>query len=210
MKTKNIVLKKIFVLGLLLFFGIKTGFAQGEKLVVTSLDKLSADMYEIVFNDMIVIKEIKLKKTKIGQREIINLQFPEYVSKKGKVFPQVVVLSKDLTDRITSAIITSKVEQLPSPVEPTFKLNKFSPFKRSGSSLKVFASVIFAGELEIECKVMEGKKGPWVAWPSRKDESSGKYLKQVVFKSKEYQKKVEDEVLKKYKVGLSESDSYEE
>jgi len=204
MKT---ILKKVSVLMLLTLLGLNLSFAQEEKLIVTSVSKLTSDMYEIVLNDMIVVKEIKLKKTKIGQREIINLQFPEYISKRGKVFPQVAVLSKDLTDRITSAIITSKVEQLPSPVEPSYKVNKFSPFRRSGSSLKIFASVIFAGTLEVECKVMEGKKGPWIAWPSRKDESSGKYKKQVVFKSREYQKKVENDLLNKYKTSGSESDS---
>jgi DNA-binding cell septation regulator SpoVG len=207
----KLVLKKIFktsvftlLVGLLI---IKFSFAQEGKLVVTAVNKLSADTYEVVLNDMIVIKDIKLKKTKIGQREIVNLQFPEYVSKRGKIYPQVTVLSKDLTDRITSSILTSKVEQLPSPVEPSYKINKFSPFKRAGSKLKIFASVIFANSLEIECKVMEGNKGPWISWPAKKDESTGKYKKQVVFKSKEYQKKVEKELLSKYSTGKSESSS---
>jgi len=203
----KMILKKISILMLLTFFGIKLSFAEEEKLIVTSVSKITGDMYEIVLNDMIVIKEIKLKKTKIGQREIVNLQFPEYISKRGKVFPQVTVLSKDLTDRITSAIITSKVEQLPAPVEPSYKVNKFSPFRRSDSKLKIFASVIFANSLEVECKVMEGRKGPWISWPSRKDETSGKYLKQVVFKSKEYQKKVENDLLNRYKTSSSESSS---
>ncbi|MFQ3675023.1 MAG: septation protein SpoVG family protein [Endomicrobiia bacterium] len=204
MKT---ILKKVSVLMLLTLLGLKISFAQEEKLIVTSVSKLTNDTYEIVLNDIIVIKDVKLKKTKIGQREIVNLQFPEYISKRGKVFPQVVVLSKDLTDRITSAIITSKVEQLPSAVEPSYKLNKFSPFRREGSSLKIFASVIFAGTLEVECKVMEGKRGPWIAWPSVKDESTGKYRKQVVFKSREYQKKIENDLLSKYKTSSSESGS---
>lgn len=201
----KVMLKKISILMLLVLFGIRLGFAQEEKLVVTSVSKITDDMYEIVLNDMIVIKEIKLKKTKIGQREIINLQFPEYISKRGKVFPQVTVLSKDLRDRIISAIITSKADQLPTPVEPSYKINKFSPFRRSRSSLKIFASVIFAKTLEVECKVMEGRKGPWISWPARKDESSGKYKKQVIFKSREYRKKIENDLLNKYKVSISES-----
>ena len=60
---------------------------------------------------------------------------------------------------------------------------------------------------EVECKVIEGRKGPWISWPSRKDETSGKYLKQVVFKSKEYQKKVENDLLNRYKTSSSESSS---
>ena len=71
--------------------------------------------------------------------------------------------------------------------------------------MKVFASVIFGDSVEIECKIMEGKRGPWISWPSRKDEASGKWKKQVVFKSKDYQKRVEEELLTRYKTGKVEA-----
>jgi DNA-binding cell septation regulator SpoVG len=57
---------------------------------------------------------------------------------------------------------------------------------------------------------MEGKKGPWISWPSVKDTSSGKWRKQVVFRLKEYQKKIENDLLNRYKTTGSESNSGEE
>ncbi len=198
-------MKKIFLffVSLLVFTGVV--FCQ-QQVYITSIEKTSANEYSITLNNLVVIKEIKLKKTKIGQREIFNLEFPTYISKAGKAYPQVTILSKDLNEKILKAITTQTPETMPENVgEMSFKINKYSPYKRSKSALKVFASVVFSDAVEIECKIMEGKKGPWVSWPSRKDETSGKWKKQVVFKSKDYQKKVEEELLAKYKVGKVEA-----
>lgn len=171
-----------------------------EKLYITSVEKTDTNEYSITLNNLIVIKEIKVKKTKIGQREIVNIEFPTYVSKRGRVYPQVTILDKELNDRIIKAITSGTPESTSKELpEPKFKVNKFSPYRSSRSSLKVFASVIFNDAVEIECKVMEGRYGPWISWPARKDTTSNKWIQQVTFTSKEYKKKVEKEVLAKYK-----------
>ena len=198
-------MKKIFLffVSLLVFAGVV--FCQ-QQVYITSVEKLSANEYSITLNNLVIIKEIKLKKTKIGQREVFNLELPTYISKAGKAYPQITILSKDLNERILKAINTQTAEKMPDDVgELSFKINKYSPYKRSKSSLKVFASVIFGDSVEIECKIMEGKRGPWISWPSRKEETSGKWEKQVVFKSKDYQKRVEEELLTRYKTGKVEA-----
>lgn len=177
-----------------------------QQIYVTSVEKIGPNDYSITLNDLIIIKEIKLKKTKIGQREISSLEFPTYISKAGKSYPQIVVNSKELNEKILNTITSMKADSVIGDVkELSFKIGKYSPYKRSRSSLKVFTSVIFADAIEIECKIMEGKKGPWISWPSRKDNASGKWIKQVSFKSKEYQKKVEEELLNRYKTSKVES-----
>lgn len=179
--------------------------SQKRNIYVTSVEKTGSNEYSVTINDVIIIKEIKLKKTKIGQREIVNIEFPTYVSKRGRAYPQVVVHDKEVNDKIIKALTTTTAENISGDIPlPKFKLGKYSPYRQSRSSLKVFASVIFEDAIEIECKIMEGRYGPWISWPSRKDETTNKWVKQVVFKSKEYQKKVEQEVLSKYKVDKSE------
>ncbi len=200
-KPKNLVL----ITTLLLFYSIViTQETKSKKIYVTEVKK-TGDLYSITLNNLIIIKEIKLKTTKIGTRTIVNLEFPTYISKRGKAYPQITLLNKELSDKILSIITSMKPETMPSSYEPTFKLGKYSPYRRSKSSLKVFASVIFEDVIEIECKIMEGKRGPWIAWPARKDESTGKWKKQVVFVSKEYQQKVEEMLLNKYKTAVLES-----
>lgn len=191
------------VLGSLLVFcltGVIFGQSVKSSLVVTKVEKLASGNYAITLNDVITIKDIKVTTTKIGQREIVNLKFPEYVSKRGKVFPQVSVVNKDLMDKMGLAISQNKIEKLSTPKEPSFKISKFSYYKRSKSSLRVFAAVVFDESIEIECKVMEGKRGPWISWPAKKDTSTGKYIKQVLFNSKELQNRVEQQLIEKYNI----------
>jgi DNA-binding cell septation regulator SpoVG len=176
-----------------------------KNLWVTSVEKTGSNEYSITLNDLIVIKEVKVKKTKIGQREIVNLEFPTYISKRGKTYPQITVLDKTLQERIIKAITSLTPEKPTTKVEPRFKINKFSPYTHSTSSLKVFASVVFEDSIEIECKVMKGKYGPWISWPARKDTTSGKWIQQVSFTSKEYKKKIEQALLSKYNVKNTES-----
>ncbi len=206
MKKNKIINKSFYIILLLFLCSYLFSQETAKKLWITSVEKTAANEYSITLNDLIVIKEIKLKKTKIGQREIVNLEFPTYISKRGKAYPQIVVLDKTLQERIIKAITTTTAEKPTEKIgEPSFKISKFSPYRQSRSSLKVFASVVFEDSIEIECKVMEGKYGPWIAWPARKDKTTNKWVQQVNFTSKEYKKKIEQSLLSKYKVGKIES-----
>ena len=206
MKKSKVIDKSLYLI--VLFFFSTCLFSQESKqnLWITSVEKTGPNKYSITLNDIIVIKEIKVKKTKIGQREIMNLEFPTFKSKLGKAYPQITVLDKTLQDRIIKVITTNTAEKPSGKVsEPNFKISKFSPYRHSRSSLKVFASVVFDDSVEIECKVMEGRRGPWISWPARKDQTTNKWVQQVSFTSKEYKKKVEQSLLSKYNVGKVES-----
>ncbi len=197
MKVKNI--KKLVVL-LLLHSVPSFVFLQEVKpeneIVVTDvqLKKVGNKTYaEIVINDLVKIREIEV--TKIGDRTIVK--YPTYVSKSGRVYPQVKIVSKQANDAILEAINTGKVSKPAKISKLDYEITKFSPYRREGSSLKIFAAVTFNKAIEIECKVMEGKRGPWISWPARKDESTGQWVKQVLLKA-DFKKEVDDALLKRY------------
>ena len=197
---------KVLISYIFLFYTFLISQEINTNLWITSVEKTAPNVFSITLNNTIVIKEVKLKKTKIGQREIINLEFPTYVSKHGKVYPQINILDKTLQERIVKVITSFMPEKPISEVkQPEFKINKFSVYNKSKSNLKVFASVLFENSIEIECKIMKGKYGVWVAWPARKDVSTNKWVQQVGFISEEYKKKLEQSLLSKYNVSRIES-----
>ena len=62
---------------------------------------------------------------------------------------------------------------------------------------EAFASVIFEELLEVECRIMEGKRGLWTAWPA--NNTSGGWKAEFVFEDKKLKKKVEESLAEKYK-----------
>ena len=106
MRKNRIINKSLCLIVLLLLSTYLFSQESSRKLWITSVEKTGPNEYSITLNDIIVIKEIKVKKTKIGQREIVNLEFPTYISKRGKAYPQITVLDKTLQDRIIKVITT--------------------------------------------------------------------------------------------------------
>ncbi|MBA3066803.1 SpoVG family protein [bacterium] len=127
----------------------------------------------------------------------IKIKLPIYVSKNGKIFPQVNITEAALETRIISAIKMGKPEGGASS-RLSYKVSKMSLYEPKGqrSSMKAFSAVTFNNEIEVECKVMTGAKGPWVSWPSTK--SGSKWVKQVDIIKPEIKKKIEKSVLEKY------------
>lgn len=150
---------------------------------------------EITLNNAILIKEIKLSQ----ENDKTTLIFPTYVSRRGKEYPQVKVLSKDAQETIEEAILTGKPTDRPNKQYTlSYKITKFSPYNQP-SSLKVFCSVAINEAIEIECRVMEGNYGPWIAWPAKKSEETGSYIKQVLITNEALRQAIEKALLKKYK-----------
>ena len=148
----------------------------------------------IVLNNAIKISEIKVKK--ISGRT--SLKFPEYVSKRGRIYPQVKVLDPATEKEIISAV-RKKEPSSETSNKISFKISKFSLFNRSSSSkLKAFCSVVFNNKIEIECKVMEGKWGPWISWPARPPEGGGKWIQQVEIKDRNLAKVIEKALVSRY------------
>jgi len=158
----------------------------------------------IVLNNAIKISEIKVKK--ISGRT--SLKFPEYVSKRGRVYPQVKVLDPAAEKEIISAVRKEEPSAETSN-KISFKVSKFSLFNRSSSKLKAFCSVVFNNKIEIECKVMEGKWGPWISWPARPPDGGGKWIQQVEIKDRNLAKAIEKALVSRYEEetgGSSEDD----
>ncbi|MDI6642224.1 MAG: hypothetical protein QME68_07955, partial [Elusimicrobiota bacterium] len=181
------------------------------QIVVTDV-KLKDKKAEIVINDLIKIREIEVKK--IGERTVVI--YPVYISKAGKVYPQVKILTKQANDAILKAIETGKATKPEGlPDEMKFEITKFSPFTRSGSSLRIFAAVTFNDAIEIECKIMEGiskRTGnpyKFVSWPSRREEGSDEWVKQVLIKGK-FKQKIDKALLNKYEVWKKEGGGADE
>ncbi len=184
-------------------------FAAGE-IYVTSVEKTPVtdggavkEMATVVLNDCIKVKEIQV--IKVGGR--ISLKYPTYVSKAGKEYPQFEPLTKQAKDEIEKAVESGK-PSAKSSKQISYKISKFSKFNRQ-SVLKVFCAVDFNNAVRIECKVMEGKKGPWISFPSRKPEGGGKWVKQILITNKKLKSAVEKALMDKYKTMGSESDEDE-
>ncbi|MDI6756960.1 MAG: septation protein SpoVG family protein [Endomicrobiia bacterium] len=182
-----------------------------REIVVTAVEVAPMDegpvkgLAKVTINDVVEISEIQV--LKVGGRT--SLKFPEYISKKGKVYPQITVHTKQANDALLNAIETGK----PSAGKAkaiSFKVTKFSKFTRP-SKLKVFAAVMFNDAIEVECKIMEGNKGPWVSWPARKPDDGGrKWINQVAIKNKAVKDAIEKTLQERYaKMGSGGEDEYE-
>lgn len=188
-----------------------SGLYSADEIYVTSVEKTPVEdggavkeMATVVLNDCIKVKEIQV--INVGGR--ISLKYPTYVSKAGKEYPQFEPLTKQAKEEIEKAVSSEKPSSKSSK-KISYKIAKYSRFTRP-SVLKVFCAVDFNNAVRVECKVMEGKKGPWIAWPSRKPEGGGKWVKQILIINKKLKEAVEKALLDKYKTAGSESDEEEE
>jgi len=147
---------------------------------------------DIVVNGCLKIKEIKV--LKIGGEN--KLKFPTYYSRLGREYPQVVVHTKQANEAILQAIRTSKVSQDVKPL--SYKVTEISPYNRE-SKLKAFVAVTFNDAITVECKIMSGKKGLWVAWPARKTKDiKNPWVKQVVILDKNLKDEIEKQLFIAY------------
>jgi len=154
---------------------------------------------KVMLNECIVVREIKV--VKAGDKTV--LKFPEYISKKGIVYPQIKFLTEEARNTVVEAIETgeaskNKVEQVSFKVTDWFRL-------RGAGKRKVNAEVTFNNAVAVSCGIMEGKGGPWVAWPARPPEKHRRqWIKQIYIYDKEIKKAVEKLLLTKYEAMLQE------
>jgi len=187
-----------------------------DEIYVTSVGKVPVEdggavkeMATVVLNNCIKIKEIQV--IKVGGR--ISLKYPTYVSKAGKEYVNFETLTKQAKDEIEKAVSSGKPSSKSSK-QISYKISKFSRFNRP-SALKVFCSVDFNNAVRVECKVMSGnskktgKSYELISWPSRKDEETGKYKKQILITNKKLKGAVEKALMDKYRAMGSESDEEE-
>ncbi|OGS28144.1 MAG: hypothetical protein A2297_08625 [Elusimicrobia bacterium RIFOXYB2_FULL_48_7] len=193
MKPKSLILSIILILTISVVL-----FSQQNRkteLIVTGVK--TYDISDISFADIELNSQIKIKGIIVKQGSgNVSLEFPRYTSSTGRVYEQVRILDVTLTEKIAEFI------RLKLPVKETkstgydipFEITKFYPYKKV-SKLKAFAEVVFAGSVSIECRIMESKSGPWVAWPERKENSI--WIKVVLFK-KTFKNKLDRAILQRY------------
>lgn len=157
----------------------------------------SRELYELTLNNCVAIRDVEAVKQ--GDRK--QLKLPEYVSKKNRAYPQAVFLTRQVNEAAKKAVFDGIISAGQIPVTG-YKIAKFSKFEKA-SSLKALCSVRFNDTIEVECKIIEGRNGPWVAWPSRKIKR-GKRLDQVTITDKRMREALEQELLLKYEAMLAE------
>jgi DNA-binding cell septation regulator SpoVG len=162
---------------------ISLGFCSSlyADLKLTEITK-NGGLLDIVLNGDIRISNVLLRNNAV--------EFPVYKSRNSKVYRQFGILRREFRCYLVGALSESKTS---SKTERTvFKINKLSILKRH-PTIKAFASVIFNGDIEIECRIMRGAKSLWVAWPSNK--RNGIWLKDFEFINQDLRKTVEKELI---------------
>lgn len=202
MKLK--IFKYLVVLPLLLCLYT---FMAGGEIIVTNVQVIKSQNYseaEITLNKSLMIKDISVMQA--GGR--IYLKFPEYISKKKRSYPQVMLLTKQANEEVKNAVINRKpsIFKEAQPGNVSYKIVKFSKFKKE-SNLKAFVSISFNDAVQVECKIIDGRNGAWVAWPAVKSKKTGKWNKQFIIIDKKLKETIEQDLLEKYATVLAEEGS---
>ncbi len=144
---------------------------------------------EITLNNALTIREINI--VNVGGRTL--LKFPESISKRGKIFPQVRLTSRQAREAVYSAVEKHAPSSHWGPL--SFEVSKVMRYGKK-SSLKAFVSVVFGGGVEIESRVITGSKGLFVAWPARK--SGSQWVDQVTIDDPKIKSEVEAAIIAAY------------
>jgi DNA-binding cell septation regulator SpoVG len=121
------------------------------------------------------------------------LKFPESISKRGRLFPQIRLRTPMVKDTVYRAIAERSATSQWKPL--AWHITKITRYEKK-SSLKAFAKVDFGDGLEIECRVLTGPRGLWVAWPARKQDDT--WVDQVMFIDTALKHAVESAVIAHY------------
>jgi DNA-binding cell septation regulator SpoVG len=152
-------------------------------LKITRIQK-TAEFYEVVLNNDIKISNIFLRDN--------VLEFPKYKN-KNKIYKQIAVLRTNFKNYLLDVLLTNNT--FSGKCITSFKINKMSVLK-DNKYIKAFASIIFDDDIEVECRIMNGKKGLWIAWPS--DLKCGIWVKNFTFINKSLQKNIEKKLIADY------------
>ncbi|MDR3048234.1 MAG: SpoVG family protein [Elusimicrobiota bacterium] len=176
---RNLIL---IVLSIIFLFLINLKAVYGE-LKVTAIEHKDGKT-NIVLNDMVKINGLKIKDGKID--------FPIYAS-KGKIYKEFAILKRDFNQYIVDSISKSALSDCNDLI--SFKINKFN-IVRNHKNVGASVSVILDGVLEIECRIMKGKDGLWVAFPAQKQ--NNKWINHISFRDYDFKKRIETALISKY------------
>jgi DNA-binding cell septation regulator SpoVG len=146
--------------------------------------KKSDDFYEIILNNDIKVSEIFFTNN--------TLEFPKY-ERKNKSYKQFSILNRNFKSYLMESLLNNKT--LIGTFLTSFKVNKMSVLKNN-KNLKAFASVIFNDDIEVECRIISGKNGLWIAWPSNL--KNNVWVNNFRFINKDLQSNVEKKLITYY------------
>lgn len=169
-------------------------FAKTVAVTAIKSDEKSA---EITLNDAILIRDIQ-----VIREGGLSLKFPEYISRSGRIYPQVKILTPEADETIRRAIQTGKTQGTPKLWDPKKDI-KITEFRRwtHDRGFYYITEVTFGEAIAVSCRVSKGKKGVWVRWPARPPEEgarSRKWFNQVYFLDKGFQDEVEKILTQRY------------
>jgi DNA-binding cell septation regulator SpoVG len=175
--------------------------AAGPDLQVTGLF-VEGDRAALVLNETLEIRDVRF--TKRNNR--VQLRFPEYKAKSGRVYPQVEILSRDVEALLAQTVLAGQPS--PGPGGPvSFRVSDVRLIP--GSRRRANARVVFNDAVSVAVGVMEGpRRGAgrlWVAYPGQRRSPGGTYRKQVVIRDAALKRSLEAAVLKSYERALSEA-----
>ncbi len=171
-------------------------FAQA--LEISKIDKSDSSAVSIELNNVILLKSLSLHND--------TLKLPSYKSNNKEYF-YFSILDRNLKNKIIEEIKNKNTEYKTAGNNTEYKINKFF-IPREPKTAKAFVSVIFNDKIEVNCTVLNGKYGLWVAWPSKKE--NNKWNKLFYINDKQLKEKIEKEILETYAKKLKNDKSKEQ
>ncbi|MCX5778276.1 MAG: hypothetical protein NTU66_03515 [Elusimicrobia bacterium] len=153
---------------------------------------LHPTLAEITINGELTIKEIEIRT--VGGR--LDVRFPEYISRRGRVYPQIRLVSRQAHDAVYAAL-TAKTPSRTSYSSLSYAVTEWKIITAK-SKIKAVATVSFNDAVAIECKVIATKFGLWVAWPARQPSGGGKWIDQVNFLDARLKDAITKDILRRH------------
>jgi DNA-binding cell septation regulator SpoVG len=150
---------------------------------VTKIKK-NDDFYEIILNNDVKISGVFFANN--------VLEFPKY-ERKNKSYKQFSILNRNFKNYLLESLLNNRTST--GKFSTSFKINKMSVLKNN-KNLKAFASVIFNDYIEVECRIISGKNGLWIAWPLNLKNNI--WTKNFRFINKDLQSNVEKKLITDY------------
>jgi len=146
---------------------------------------------EIVVNQVLKISDIKVQRSG-GKTMLI---FPEYVSRKGRVFPQVRLITAQANKAVRAAVEHGETSGAGAPTAKlSYRVSGCTVFKKK-SRLKGIVVIRFNDAVEVECKLVAGKNGTWIVWPESRRRYGEKSRPQVTVLDKRMKESIEQDIL---------------
>jgi DNA-binding cell septation regulator SpoVG len=121
-----------------------------------------AEIAEIVINRALRISDIHVYRS----GGTVKLVFPRNVSRKGRVFPHVRLLTHQAEDAVRAAVVGGAPSGKAAGAL-TYRVAGCTIFKKK-SRLKGVAEVRFNEAVAVECRLVNGRNGTWILWPADK------------------------------------------